>query len=207
MDGPAVAGSIGPMMSPRTLLLLAAALSAGCATARRPASPATAAAPVHHANEVAAKRAIDAARSLAGQKEIVLNGVRYGDGCSALVVAAYQQAGRKLSAGPHDVKSLHALARSERSLRKGQPAPGDLVFLSDRPGGLPEHVGLVERVGAGGTVTVLHRTARGVSRMHVNGLQPWKARDDDGQILNDVLVVGGGRVPAGRLLVAYATLL
>jgi cell wall-associated NlpC family hydrolase len=211
MDAPAFAGSIGPMTSPRTLLLLAAALTAGCATARRPASSASAAAappaPVHHANEAVAKRAIDAARSLAGQKEIVLNGVSYGDGCSALVVAAYQQAGRKLAAGPHDVRSLHALARNERSLRKGQPAPGDLIFLSDRPGGQPEHVGLVEKVGAGGTVTVLHRTARGVSRMHVNGLQPWKARGDDGQILNDMLVVGGGRVAAGRLLVAYATLL
>jgi hypothetical protein len=43
--------------------------------------------------------------------------------------------------------------------------------------------------------------------MHVNGAQPWKARGDDGQLLNDLLVVGGGRVPAGRLLVAYATLL
>ena len=207
MDAPPAAGSIAPMTSPRTLLLLAAALTAGCATARKPASPSAAQAPVQHANSAAARKAIDAARSLAGQKEIVLNGVSYGDGCSALVVAAYQQAGRNLAAGAHDVKSLHALARSERSLRKGQPAPGDLVFLSDRPGGQPEHVGLVERVGEGGTVTVLHRTARGVSRMHVNGLQPWKARGDDGRILNDVLVVGGGRVPAGRLLVAYATLL
>jgi cell wall-associated NlpC family hydrolase len=207
MDGHQPAGSIAGMASPRTLLLLAAALSAGCATARRPASTAAAQGPVHHANEAAARKAIDAARSLAGQKEIILNGVSYGDGCSALVVAAYQQAGRKLPAGAHDVKSLHALARSESSLRKGQPAPGDLVFLSDRPGGLPEHVGLVEKVGDGGTVTVLHRTARGVSRMHVNGAQPWKARGDDGQLLNDLLVVGGGRVPAGRLLVAYATLL
>ncbi len=207
MDAPPAAGTIAPMTSPRTLLLLAAALTAGCATARKPASSSAAQAPVQHANAAAARKAIDAARSLAGQKEIVLNGVSYGDGCSALVVAAYQQAGRNLAAGAHDVKSLHALARSERSLRKGQPAPGDLVFLSDRPGGQPEHVGLVERVGEGGTVTVLHRTARGVSRMHVNGLQPWKARGDEGQILNDVLVVGGGRVPAGRLLVAYATLL
>jgi hypothetical protein len=43
--------------------------------------------------------------------------------------------------------------------------------------------------------------------MRINGTQPWKSRGDDGEILNDVLVVGGGRVPAGRLLVAYATLL
>ena len=54
---------------------------------------------------------------------------------------------------------------------------------------------------------MLHRTGRGVVRLRVNGGQPWKARGDDGQILNDVLVVGGGRIPAGRLLVAFATLL
>jgi len=123
------------------------------------------------------------------------------------VLAAYHQAGRKLPASASDVRSLHALARAEGSLRRGRPAPGDLVFLSDTPGGQAEHVGLVERIGGGGTVTVLHRTGRGVSRLHVNAGQPWKARGDDGRILNDVLVVGGGRVPAGRLLVAYATLL
>ena len=191
------------MSSPRTLLLVVAALAAGCATAPRPAPPA----PVHPANEAAARRAVETARALAGHKEIVVGGVRYGDGCAALVLAAYQQAGLKLPAGATDVKSLHAFARTGNSLRRGRPAPGDLVFLSDRPGGLPEHVGLVEKVGEGGTVTVLHRSARGVIRMRVNGAQPWKARGDDGQILNDVLVVGGGRVPAGRLLVAYATLL
>ena len=75
------------------------------------------------------------------------------------------------------------------------------------PGGLPEHVGLVEAVGETGTATVLHRTARGVSRLRVNVGQPWKARADDGRILNDVLVVGGGRIPVGRLVVAFASLL
>lgn len=191
------------MASPRTLLLVAAALTAGCAGASRSTAPS----PNPQANPAAANRAIEAARALAGKKEIVVGGVSYGEGCSALVRAAYQQAGRTLPAGSGDVRSLHALASAENSLRKGRPAPGDLVFLSDRPGGQPEHVGLVEKVGDGGTVTVLHRTSRGVIRMRVNGVQPWKARGDDGQILNDVLVVGGGRVPAGRLLVAYATLL
>ena len=89
---------------------------------------------------------------------------------------------------------------------KKELTAGDLVFFSDRPGGKPEHVGLVERIGEGGTATVLHRTARGVVRLHVNAAQPWKARGDDGRILNDVLVVGGGRVPAGRLFVAWASL-
>jgi cell wall-associated NlpC family hydrolase len=205
------------MTAPRTLLLLAAALAAGCAAApARPAAPPAPAgtraavdpaATARPPDPAAARRAVETARSLAGRKEIVVGGVSYGDGCAALVRAAYHQAGLRLPPGATDVKSLHALARSEGALRRTRPAPGDLIFLSDTPGGRAEHVGLVERVGSGGTVTVLHRTGRGVARLRVNAGQPWKARGDDGQILNDVLVVGGGRVPAGRLLVAYATLL
>ncbi len=216
-------------------LLVAAALLAGCATGKpRTASPlppparesragtrdpgagpvsvpAPANAPRVQARtlprDTAVHRAVATASGLVGQRDIVVDGVRYGDGCAALVRAAFVEAGRPLPAAASDVASLHALARKEGALRRGKPAAGDLVFLSDRPGGQAEHVGLVERVGEGGTVTVLHRTGRGVVRLHLNGAQPWKARGDDGRILNDVLVVGGGRVPVGRLLVAFATLL
>jgi hypothetical protein len=41
----------------------------------------------------------------------------------------------------------------------------------------------------------------------VNGAQPWKLKGDSGRAVNDVLVVGAGRISAGRLLVAYATVL
>jgi len=235
MDGRAIAGSIAPPMAHRQTLLLVAALAAGCATgsprpiagplppparesragtrdqgagpAPHPASdagPRLAVRAVSH--DAAVQRAVEAARGLVGRREIVVDGVPV-DGCSALVRAAFEEAGRPLPAGVTDVPALHRLARREGALRRGKPAPGDLVFLSDRPGGQPEHVGLVERVGEGGTATVLHRTGRGVLRLHVNTGQPWKARADDGTILNDVLVVGGGRVPVGRLVVAFATLL
>jgi hypothetical protein len=150
---------------------------------------------------------VDAARGLVGRRDIVVDGVRYGDDCAALVRAAFEEAGRPIPADVSDVRRLHDLARREGALRRGKPRAGDLVFLADRPGGLPEHVGLVEQVSAAGTATVLHRTARGVSRLRVNVGQPWKARADDGRILNDVLVVGGGRVPVGRLVVAFASLL
>jgi hypothetical protein len=194
MDAHRAAGSIEPMRPPWPLLLMAATLVAGCATARpRPA------------NQTAASRAVETARSLAGHQEIVVGGVSYGAGCAALVRAAYQQAGHRLPGA--DVRSIHAFSRSEGSLHRTGAAPGDLVFLSDTPGGPVEHVGLVERIGVGGTVTLLHRTSRGVVRLRVNPDQPWKARGDDGQILNDVLVVGGDRISAGRLLVTYATLL
>jgi hypothetical protein len=165
--------------------------------ARRPPPP----------HELAVRRAIETASAQAGRREIVVGGVRWGDGCAALVRAAYAEAGAPLPAGALDAHALHAFARERTKFRRTRPAPGDLVFLSERPGGPAEHVGLVESVGTDGTALVLHRTDHGVLRVHVNAGQPWKVRGDTGRAMNDVLVVGGGRIPAGRLLVAYATVL
>jgi cell wall-associated NlpC family hydrolase len=153
------------------------------------------------------RRAIDAASGLVGQREIVVSGVRFGDGCAALVRAAFAEAGAPLPDDARDVPALLALARARAGTRRGRPAAGDLVFLSDRPGGPAEHVGLVASVSADGTALVLHHTERGVARLRVNASQPWKARTEAGKALNDVLLVGAGRVTAGRLLVGYATLL
>jgi cell wall-associated NlpC family hydrolase len=157
--------------------------------------------------EIQVRRAIDAAEGLVGRRDIVVAGVRYGDGCAALVRAAYAQAGSPLPESARDAAALLALARTQGAARRFRPAEGDLVFLADRPGGPAEHVGLVSSVAADGTVLVLHHTERGVARIHVNTAQPWKARTDAGKALNDVLLVGAGRVTAGRLLVAWATLL
>ncbi len=155
----------------------------------------------------AVRRAIETASTLFGQREIVVAGVRWGDGCAALVRAAFAEAGVPFPEEARDAAALHALSSARAETRRGRPAPGDLVFLADRPGGPTEHVGLVESVSADGTALVLHRTEHGVLRVHVNGGQPWKLRADSGRMLNDVLLVGAGRVPAGRLLVAYATVL
>ena len=157
-------------------------------------------------HDQAVSRALDTARSLMGHREIVVAGVRYGDGCTDLVRAAFTEAGQPLP-GATDARALLAAAKERGAARRFRPAPGDVVFLSDRPGGPPEHVGLVESVSAEGTALVLHRTEYGVLRLRVNGGSPWKLRGASGRALNDVLVVGGGRVPAGRLLVGYATLL
>jgi hypothetical protein len=152
------------------------------------------------------RRAIETASALVGQRDIVVAGVRWGDGCVALVRAAFAEAGAPLP-NADDARALHALVRERGGTRRGRPAAGDLVFLADRPGGPPEHVGLVQSVSADGTALVLHRTEHGVLRMRVNSAQPWKARAESGRALNDLLVVGSGRITAGRLLVAYATLL
>jgi hypothetical protein len=158
------------------------------------------------AHDEAVRAAIDAARGLVGQREITLDGVRFGDDCVSLVRAAFARAGAPLPAGATTVAKLHGVAVERRLLRRGAPTPGDVIFLADRPGGTPAHVGIVESVGADGTALVLHRTGRGVARLRVNAGQPWKIRGDKGRLLNDPLVTGSGRVPAGRLFLAWASL-
>jgi cell wall-associated NlpC family hydrolase len=156
--------------------------------------------------DLAVRRAIETAVGLVGSREIVVGGVRYGDACASLVRAALAEAGAPAPEGA-DAAALLAVARARGAVRRFSPAPGDLVFLADRPGGPAEHVGLVQSVAPDGTALVLHHTERGVARLRLNAGQPWKARTEAGKALNDVLLVGAGRVTAGRLLVAYATVL
>lgn len=157
--------------------------------------------------EAAVRRAVETAQGLVGRREIVVEGVSYGDGCAALVRAALAEAGAPLPRDAADAPALLALARERGAVRRSRPAAGDLVFLADRPGGAAEHVGLVASVSADGTVLVLHHTERGVARLRLNSGAPWKARTEEGKVLNDVLLVGAGRVTTARLLVGYATVL
>jgi hypothetical protein len=146
---------------------------------------------------------------MVGQRTVVVAGRDYGPGCAALVLAAFDGAGRPLPASARDAVSLHAVAASRGALRSGiRAAPGDVVFLADRPGGPATHVGLVSRVDPDGTAMVLHRLARGVARMRVNLGYPGQIADPaTGKRLNDTLRVGSSAVPAGSLVVGIATLL
>jgi hypothetical protein len=155
------------------------------------------------------RRALDVARSLVGQRQIVVDGRDWGPGCAALVLAAFDAAGRPLPTGARDASSLHAVAASRGTLRTGlRASPGDVVFLADRPGGAPLHVGLVASVEPDGTAVVLHRLARGVARMRLNLGYPGSVADPaTGRRLNDTLAVGSSAVPAGSLVVGVASFL
>lgn len=208
-------------------LLLAALASAGCAGAsspRRPplpppagesragardergAGPAIASEPSRPLRPDLA-RAVEVASSLVGHREIVVDGRDYGDGCAALVRAALDRAGRPVPADARDAASLYALAYGRGLVRAGIRAqPGDLVFLADRPGGGPAHVGLVARVDPDGTALLIHRMARGVVRLRVNLGYPGRIADPaTGKRLNDALALGAVAVPAGSLVVAVAS--
>jgi len=155
------------------------------------------------------ERAVAAASALVGRRTIVVGNVDYGADCAALVRAAFDQAGRPLPAEARDAATLYAYA-----LRRGAFAaprlasPGDVVFLADRPGGRPAHVGLVARTDGDGTALVLHRVARGVQRVRVDlGAGDRQTPVDPSHRQDDALLIAGRSVPASRLVVATADLL
>jgi hypothetical protein len=153
--------------------------------------------------------AVDAAQSLVGRRDVVVDGRDYGSGCAALVRAAFDHAGRPLPADARTAGALLEVAKGRGALRTGiRFSPGDLLFLADKPGGAAAHVGLVARVDPDGTALVLHRLARGVTRMRVNLGYPARIADPaTGKRLNDTLQVGKSTAPAGSLVVGVATLL
>lgn len=146
-----------------------------------------------------AARAVAAAQALVGERQVVVGTHDYGPGCAALVRAALDAAGRPLPAAVSDAAALHALATSRRALKPlARATPGDVVFLADRPGGPPTHVGVVARV-EDGTAVVLHRTSRGVLPLHL--------RAGTGTSRSDSLLVNGRTVPAASLALGAADLL
>jgi cell wall-associated NlpC family hydrolase len=155
------------------------------------------------------ERAIGAASSLVGQRSIVVDGVDYGPGCAALVRAAFAQAGRPLPPDVRDARSVMDLAgRRGAVTTTRRPAPGDLVFLADEPGGAVSHVALVARAEPDGTFLAVHRVERGVRRVRMNLSYPARATDPaTGKLINDTLVVRKSPLPAGSLVVAVSDLL
>jgi cell wall-associated NlpC family hydrolase len=165
-----------------------------------------------------------AARTLVGKSQVKVAGRAYPSDCTGLVEAAYAQAGVSLRGvskpGDNGVTALYRYAQAHgRVYTRGQPVPGDLVFFREtydqnrdgrRNDGLT-HVGIVDQVGADGTVTVIHRVKRGVVSYRMNLARPRVARDPrTKQVINDTLrAPGPGKAFAltGQLFVAYASVL
>ncbi|MFP2933218.1 CHAP domain-containing protein, partial [Pyxidicoccus sp. 3LG] len=164
------------------------------------------------------------ARSLVGKSRVTLNGRKYPADCTGLIEGVYAQAGvtfkGTLKPGDNGVTAMYRHARAKgRVYTEGRPVPGDLVFFREtydqnrdgrRNDGLT-HVGIVDDVGADGTITVIHRVRRGVVRYRMNLDRPGLARDPKtGQVLNDYLRhAGPNREPVltGQLFVAFGSVL
>ena len=141
-----------------------------------------------------------------------------------MIRAAFSSVGLDLMAearpGDNAVTAIFRYAQQHgRVYEAGRPMPGDLVFFREtydlnRDGrhndGLT-HIGLVEDVDARGTVTVIHRVARGVVRYRMNLATPDVRKDPDtGQVVNDSLRSPGPsrrELLTGQLFAGYATIL
>ncbi|WP_037584413.1 CHAP domain-containing protein, partial [Stigmatella aurantiaca] len=189
------------------------------APAKKPAAPARSEGTLSARDTVLAT-----ARSLVGQSKVTVKGRPYSADCTGLVEAAYASAGISLRGtskpGDNGVTAIYRHAQAHgRVYTRGQPAPGDIVFFREtydqnrdgrRNDGLT-HVGLVDKVAADGTVTVIHRVKRGVVRYRMNLAQPRVAKDArSGQVINDTLRApssGHSFALTGQLFAAYATVL
>ena len=162
LDGPAGVDSMTGMAASRAFLLLGLAIgSVACASSqasatRRPlpppagdgragdrgdrgAGPALASAARAPAPELKpdVQRAVDTAQSLVGSRDVVVDGRNYGAGCTALVRAAFDHAGKPLPADARTAGALLDVAKGRGAMRSGiRCSPGDVVFLADRPGGI-----------------------------------------------------------------------
>lgn len=156
-----------------------------------------------------ARIAVETASSLVGRRSVTVDGRDYGADCAALVRASLTRAGHPPPPEARDARRLYAHAEQRGALRTGRRIqPGDVVFLADRPGGQPDHAGLVARTDPDGTALVLHRVARGVARLRVNLAWPRATNDPStGRLVNDTLYVGKEPVPAGSLVVGVADML
>lgn len=154
-------------------------------------------------------RALDTASALIGNKTIVVDGIDYGSDCTALVRAAFARAGHPFPPEARDARSMLVFADRSGAVQKARRASaGDVVFLADTPGGQAVHVGIVTRSEPDGTMTVLHRVARGVRRVRINLAYPERTSDPQtGKHINDLLRVQSRPEPAGRLVVAVSDLL
>lgn len=167
--------------------------------------------------------AVETAQSLVGRNRVVVNGRRYGDDCTSFVQAVYAPLGVNLMSegqpGDNGVTAMWRFASAHgRIFEGGRPLPGDLVFFREtydlnRDGrdndGLT-HVGVVESVENDGTVSVIHRVARGVVRYRMNLSKPNVSRTSGGRKLNDWLrteTPGSKPRLTAELFAGYATLL
>lgn len=151
--------------------------------------------------------------------------------CSGFVLALYASEGFDLQAtvraangrgrGRDSVAGIYRAVRRMGLVHRNKvPAVGDLVFFDhtfdrNRDGKVNDpltHIGIVERIDADGTVTVIHHVQRGVLRYRMNRFRPDLRRDPaTNRVLNHYLRVGPAQSSArrltGQLFHAFATVI
>ena len=156
-------------------------------------------APKRRATVTLAERAVWRAKAWVGLGSLATVSTSVNDDCSGLTQLAYRKPGLSLMPeqalpGENGVKAIYRKARGLGTLRE-RPRSGDMVFFRNthdrnKDGQLNDgltHIGIVERVGADGTVTFVHRAGKGVTRGRFNLARPDARTDEKGRVLNDWL--------------------
>lgn len=161
--------------------------------ARAPRAPAARAPVARAPQDGAGQQVADTACSLIGARAVVVSGVRYRFDCSGFVEASLAGAGRVFEGSAAD---LFAIARERGVLhRRHRPDVGDVAFFDDtydkdgngRVDDPLTHVGVVTRIGADGTLEIVHLGNSGIVTLAMNLRQPDVHLDDSGRLLNDYL--------------------
>ena len=144
------------------------------------------------------------------------------DDCSGFVRIAYGKGGIDLTSlgflsGENAVSAFYRRAQLRGALHDHRPQAGDLAFFREtydrnrdgrRNDGMT-HVAIVESVDAQGTITFIHRGAKGIARSRMNLTYPRSRRaGQDGPVLNDFLRAAsrGQRAwLAGELFAGFAS--
>jgi peptidoglycan DL-endopeptidase CwlO len=137
---------------------------------------------------------VDYAASLVGTNNLRPINQNFKNDCSGFVNGVYAMKGRKIA---------YAKVRKDRSLsqslfltledkglafKEGRPNVADAVFFSNTyrtPYNSITHVGLVEKVGDDGTVSILHYASGKVARISMNLRHPDTHKDPGGRTIND----------------------
>ena len=159
-----------------------------------------------------------AAERYLGATRLVCNGTSYRYDCSGLVMAAHARAGLPIEG---NTAAFFEQAKSEGVLHKRKtPRVGDLAFFDnthDRNGNgrLDDrltHVAVVTAVDSAGTITMVHKSGKGVVELRMNLRSPDVHTSTDGAVYNDYLRRRSSRDSArtrylaGELWVGFASL-
>jgi hypothetical protein len=160
---------------------------------------------------------VEYAKSLIGTSDLRAISKNFKNDCSGFINGVYAMQGRKIA---------YIKVRKDRSLSESLyltledrncaftdrlPNIADAVFFRNTyqtPYNSVTHVGLVEKVGADGTVTILHYASGKVSRISMNLRHPGDRVNDEGGVINDYVRKDNGGTPrkdylAGRLFCSY----
>lgn len=186
-----------------TVLGLALAPLAGCATARKKKPP----------TRDPVDIVLEAAAGLMGSTKVVVDGRAFRSDCSGFVTGAYHAIRRDLIdpgvGGRSGTELLYRSFRSQGRIQSGKKLRrGDLLFFHNtwdrNRNGLRDdrftHVGLVERVEADGRAWFLHFASGRVKRAVINLRHPAVSHDPDtGLEWNTPVRRGRGKTLTGQL--------